>query len=85
MYGNRNIIYEIVGKENFEELNDIVNKVEHLLSQGLKNKLQQKDYKEQIVIEYNEQLQRIKQVYSNMGKYQKHNMNILENEEELEY
>lgn len=75
MTGDREKICEIVGKENFEELNDIVNKVESLISQGLISKLEQENSVDSIVIEYNEQLERVKQVYANMEVYEKEGIN----------
>ena len=37
--GDRQQLYDTIGEENFEELNDAINKVDYLLNQGLISKL----------------------------------------------
>lgn len=65
--GNMNNLYNIIGEENFEELNDVVNKVDYLIySNNLVEKLKNNQNEEPTVIEYNEQLERLNQVYANM-------------------
>lgn len=66
-------LYNKIGQENFEELVDIVNKVDYLercdnyggLTQKLKNN--EKDHPD--VIEYYRQLERLEKVYDNMEKH----------------
>lgn len=62
-------LYEVIGKENFEELNDIINKVDSL--EGLTIKLKKDQREDSIVIEYYRQLERLNKVYQNMQNYQK--------------
>lgn len=72
LHGFTEKLYYKIGEENFEELVDIINKVDYLedypklnLTQKLKNN--EKD--DPIVIEYNKQLERLNQVYANMENY----------------
>lgn len=67
--GNMKELYEVIGKENFEELNDIINKVDSL--EGLTIKLKKDQREDSIVIEYYRQLERLNKVYQNMQNYQK--------------
>jgi len=68
VHGDMEGLYQVVGKENFEELNDIVNKVSSMI--GLVTKLKKNQMDDPVVIEYHKQLERLNQVYINMEKYQ---------------
>lgn len=57
-----------IGKDNFEELVDVVNKVDYLLRQGVKSKID-KFPKDAMVIEYLEQIERVQQIYMNIDDY----------------
>lgn len=69
IYGDMEGLYEVIGKENFEELNDIVNKIDSL--KGLTKKLERDETEDPIVIEYYRQLERLNKVYQNMQNCQK--------------
>jgi len=67
MLGKVNELYDIIGEENFEELNDVVNKVDSLVEKNNENE-------DTIVIEYYKQLERLKQTYDKMEKHQSRNL-----------
>lgn len=69
IYGDMEGLYEVIGKENFEELNDIVNKIDSL--KDLTKKLERDETEDPIVIEYYRQLERLNKVYQNMQNCQK--------------
>ena len=62
--GDKNALFDVIGEENFEELNDIVNKVDSLVPDLLKNKDEGPATEE-----YKVQLERLKRVYFNMQNY----------------
>lgn len=64
--GDRQQLYDTIGEENFEELNDAINKVDYLLNQGLISKLNINQKEDSLVIEYNEQMERLDRIYTNM-------------------
>ncbi len=66
--GNIKELYDVIGEENFEELNDIINKIDSLEGLAVKLKINQKE--DAIVIEYYKQLERLNKVYQNMQNYQ---------------
>lgn len=68
LYGDIDTLYSRIGEENFEELVDIVNRVENLY--GLAPKLENKQNEDPTVVEYYEQLERLNKVYSNMERHQ---------------
>lgn len=68
--GDMKGLYDIIGEENFEELNDVVNKVDSLDTVNLALKLENKENEDIDVIEYYKQLERLKQIYDKMEKYQ---------------
>lgn len=75
--GDRQKFIEKIGTENFEEINDILNKVDYLVYEGLmkslKKKEREKNKKENAnVKEYREQLKRLKKVYARIDEKNKH-------------
>lgn len=67
--GNMENFYNVIGKNNFEELNDIINYTDFLIQEkGLNYYLRNNDSQNETVIEYNNQLKRLEQVYKNMDK-----------------
>lgn len=73
--GNMNDLYNVIGKDNFEELNDIISYTDFLtLEKNLVYYLKNNDTQNEAVIEYNNQLKRLEQVYKNMDKF-----NLLKN------
>ncbi len=71
LYGDIETLYNTIGEENFEELNDIVNRVEYFIEKfGLIQRLANNSQNEDTVIrEYNRQLERLNKVYDNMEKH----------------
>ncbi|MDE5587016.1 MAG: hypothetical protein K2I72_01435, partial [Bacilli bacterium] len=57
-----------IGKDNFEELVDVVNKVDYLSGKGVESKID-KFPEDEMVIEYFEQIERVQQVYMNIDDY----------------
>ena len=73
--GDRQKFIEKIGTENFEEINDILNKVDYLVYEGLMKilKKKEKNKKENAnVKEYREQLKRLKKVYARIDEKNKH-------------
>lgn len=68
LYGDMDGLYEIIGKENFEELNDVVNRVNSL--EGLVPKLENNQNEAPVVVEYHRQLERLERIYANMEAHQ---------------
>lgn len=66
--GDMQGLYDIVGEENFEELNDVVNKVDSL--PGLAYELKDGMKKSPIVQEYYKQLERLERIYANMEEHE---------------
>ena len=66
--GDRNILSSYIGDYNFEELIDIVNKVDYLWKRGLDYKLNN-DKDNEDVIEYYKQLERVKEIYKNIDAF----------------
>lgn len=67
--GNMENFYNVIGKNNFEELNDIINYTDFLIQEKeLNYYLRNNDSQNETVIEYNNQLKRLEQVYKNMDK-----------------
>jgi len=60
---------DVIGLENFEELNDIINKVDYLVKHGLEQKLRNGENEDSIVAAYCVQLERLGNVYSSMELY----------------
>lgn len=59
-----------IGKENFEELVDAVNHVDYLSSNGVLRELDNPSNEEnEMVLEYYQELERIKQIYINIDSY----------------
>lgn len=71
VYGDFKCLYDIIGEENFEEINDIVNRVYYLWNQGLKKEIDENDQESPIVVEYNEILKRLQRLYDRMDKHNK--------------
>ena len=65
---NPSELTKYIGKDNYEELNDAINKVDNLVYNGLERKLE-KNENCSLVSEYNKELKRIKQIYLNMYNY----------------
>lgn len=57
-----------IGNDNFEELVDVINKVDYLARNGVGEKIESK-IDDEMVREYNKQVERIKQIYVNIDTY----------------
>ncbi len=66
--GNPQILINCIGENNYNELIDIVNKVDYLCKQGLIVKLEEK-INDEVVKDYYEQVTRTKVVYNNIYEY----------------
>lgn len=66
LLGKIDEIFACIGEENYERLNDLVNKVDFLLGQGLYSKLVKHEDDHPLVIEYNYQLKRLEQIYDDI-------------------
>lgn len=65
---NPSHLIQFIGKENYEDLNDIVNKVDHLCRQGLEKKLKDEP-NDAIVLEYHAELEKLHAVYDKIDAY----------------
>ena len=74
--GDRNILSSYIGDYNFEELIDIVNKVDYLWKRGLDYKLNN-DKDNEDVIEYYKQLERAKEIYINIDAFVANNYEVM--------
>ena len=74
--GDRNILSSYIGDYNFEELIDIVNKVDYLWKRGLDYKLNN-DKDNEDVIEYYKQLERVKEIYINIDAFVANNYEVM--------
>lgn len=68
MTGDMERLFDIIGKDNFQELNDCINRVDYLAMEGLEKSLRNKKCDE-LVEEYNGQLERLDKIYSNMKEH----------------
>ena len=73
MWGDRKYLFDEIGEENFEELNDVINKMDYLISQGLIQKINDEQRDDKLIKEYNEQVSRIEKIYTNMEKHYSEN------------
>ena len=64
--GDMQSLFNIIGIENFESLNDCVNKIDHLILEGLEKDLKSKRNDSELIKEYNRQKRRIEEIYRNM-------------------
>lgn len=78
--GNMEEMYNYIGQENFEALNDVINKVSSLEDLGLNSKLRNNQVDDTIVLEYNKQLERLEEIYANMETY--HSKDNISNDDE---
>lgn len=61
--------YTLIGLENFNELNDVINKVDYLIQvKDLKQKLKEKAYQDPIVLEYYLELDKLMKIYEDIDK-----------------
>lgn len=71
IFGDMKVLYDIIGAENFEALNDVINKVDDMcINDKLPQKLKSNQKEEPLVVEYNKQLAKLEQIYADMEAYQ---------------
>lgn len=73
---DRNELIRYIGKEYFEELVDVVNKVDYLSRNGVVPKIDTSP-DDELVKEYFEQVERAKKIYSNIDDYYINNIENL--------
>lgn len=61
---NLQLLWDKIGKKNFEDLNDCINKVDSLLDQGLYSTKCRLD--DPLIIEYQQEMERLKRIYENI-------------------
>lgn len=66
-------LIKFIGKSNFEDLVDTVNKVDYLSRNGLVSKIDTSP-EDKMVKEYFEQIERVKKIYNNIDNYYKDNV-----------
>lgn len=69
--GNINDLFNHIGKDNFEELNDIIDYIDMLIEMGLARKLNEKNMEDKLVLEYINELKKLSNVYTNMDEHYK--------------
>ena len=69
IFSQPQILTECIGEDNFEDLVDVVNKVDYLVRNGLTKEKIEKEPQDSMVIEYDEQLERIIKIYQNIDEY----------------
>ena len=67
--GDIDKLLNTIGKNNFEELNDCINKVDYLIEEKNLKRYIEKEEKNDITKEYDEQLKRLEKIYTNMELY----------------
>lgn len=69
IFSQPKLLTEYIGENNFEDLVDVVNKVDFLTRNGLTEEKIEKEPQNPMVIEYNKQLERIKKIYQSIDEY----------------
>ena len=75
-----NELIRYIGKDNFEELVDVVNKVDYLFRNGVVPRIDTSP-DDEMVKEYFKQVKRAKRIYSNIDYYGNNMENMLPNNE----
>ena len=73
---DRKILSSYIGEDNFEELVDVINKVDYLWNRGLDYKLKN-DKDNADVIEYYRELERAKEIYINIDAFVANNYEVM--------
>lgn len=69
MTGNLEVLWNKIGYENYEALNDIVNKVDYLIREkDLIEKLNKDDQNDETVVEFREEMSKLEQIYLNIDE-----------------
>ena len=67
MSGKLFLLTHYVGKNNFDELNSIIDYVDVLVEKGLINKLENNEVEDSLVVDYYLQLERLERIYQDMA------------------
>lgn len=82
LHAQPQVLTECIGEDNFEDLVDVVNKVDFLTRNGLTEEKIEKEPQNPMVIEYNKQLERIKRIYQSIDEYYTNYCSSLEEKEQ---
>ena len=66
IWGDFQGLYDAIGEKNFEELNDVVNNVDYLISQGLVQKINTNQHDDELVLNFKSEVSRIEEIYNNI-------------------
>lgn len=69
--GNFDNLVNHIGKDNFKELNDIIDYIDMLIEMGLDVKLKEECMNDELVIEYINELKKLSNVYTDMDEHYK--------------
>ncbi len=75
--GDFSNLFNTIGKDNFENLNDIIDYIDMLIEMGLEYPLMNKEYSNKIVIEYINELKKLSNLYDDMSKYKENKSKTL--------
>lgn len=82
IFSQPKLLTEYIGKDNFEDLVDVINKVDFLTINGLTEEKIEKEPQDPMVIEYNKQLERLKRIYQSIDEYYTNYCSSLEEKEQ---
>lgn len=82
IFSQPKLLTEYIGENNFEDLVDVVNKVDFLTRNGLTEEKIEKEPQNPMVIEYNKQLERLKRIYQSIDEYYTNYCSSLEEKEQ---
>ena len=68
MNSDSSIFMSYIGEDNYNELNDAMNKIDSLMDKGV-GKLIKDSSNSRLVRDYYEQIQRVQQIYANIDNY----------------
>lgn len=80
--GDYSDLFNSIGKENFEELNDVISILDLLYIKGASEKINKGQLDDPIVVEYLKQEKRLKELYVTMENYQTKSIEESSHEEE---
>ena len=64
--GDLSYLTNVIGEDNFEELNEIIDTVDYYVEKGLVDKLKDNKNDDELVIEYRKQYRRLKELLKRM-------------------
>lgn len=75
--GSFDVLFNKIGKENYENLNDIIDYIDMLIEMGLEYPLMNREYNNKLVIEYINELKKLSNLYDDMSKYKENKRKTL--------